>query len=123
MRDINVRDLLDLVGSDVDNPQEKLSQLYLWKYDYAMTAAKATTAAGASFLVGLFIALLQAKPHLATTEVVTGFIGAGVLIIIGIFQYIRLRAVSRQFIAAHYLLSEVVRMRPFLQLYRSGTGK
>jgi|ERR1035441_6426438 hypothetical protein len=61
MRDINVRDLLDLVVSDVDNLHEKLSQLYLWKYDYAMTAAKATTAAGASFLVGLFIALLQAK--------------------------------------------------------------
>ena len=46
--------------------------MYLWKYDYAMTAAKATTAVGASFLVGLILAMLQAKPHLASKEVVAG---------------------------------------------------
>src|SRR6266567_7229507 len=119
MRDIDVRDLLDLVVSDVADPHEKLSQLYLWKYDYAMTAAKATTAAGATFLVGLILALMQVKPHLTSRIIIAGFVGAGVLILVGILQYIRLRIIYKQFVAAHYLLSEVVKMREFLQLFRS----
>ena len=123
MRDIDVRDLLDLVVSEVDDPHQKLSQLYLWKYDHAMTAAKSITAAGITFLIGLVLAVLQAKSNIADSEVIAGFIGAGVIVIIGIIQYVRLRVIYKQFVAAHYLLSEVARMRPFLQLYRSGGGQ
>jgi len=122
-QDINIRDLFDLIVSEVDDPHEKLSQLYLWKYDYAMSAAKATTAAGASFLVGLILAILEAKPHLGARDVIIGFVGSGLIIIVGIFQYMRLRSIYKQYVAAHYLLSEVARMRKFLQLYRSDSDR
>ena len=118
--DVEVRNLLDLVAFEVDNPHEKLTQLYLWKYDRAMTAVKAITAAGASLLVGLIAAILQAKPHAYTTPEIVGISSAAMIILIGAVRYISLRKVSQQFMFAHYLLAEVSKLEPFLQRYKSG---
>jgi hypothetical protein len=118
--DVEVRDLLDLTALEVDNPHDKLTQLYLWKYDYGMTGAKAITAAGASLFVGLIVVVLQAKPHTGIKPEVIGMISAGVIMSFGILRYLSLQAISRQFMSAHYLLSEVSKLKPFLQRYRSG---
>jgi hypothetical protein len=117
--DVQVRDLLDLTALEVDDPHEKLTQLYLWKYDYGMTGAKAITAAGASLFIGLIVAILQAKPHTDIKPEVVGMVSAGVIMLIGILRYLSLQAISRQFMSAHYLLSDVSRLKPFLQRYRS----
>lgn len=121
MRDVEIRDLLELTALEVDNPHDKLTQLYLWMYDYSMTGAKALTAFGASLLVGLVIAVIGEKSHSIGAYVTIGFIGAGLTIAIGAFRYFRLRSLSKQFMDAHYLLSELSRIRPFLLLYRKGT--
>lgn len=118
MRDVEVRDLLELAALEVDNPHEKLTQLYIWMYDYAMTGAKALTAFGASLLVGLTIAVIQEKSHQLGPYVIAGFVGAGLTIVVGALRYLRIRSLSKQFMAAHYLLSEVSRVQPFLALYR-----
>lgn len=120
--DVEVRNLLDLTAFEVDNPHEKLTQLYLWKYDHAMTAVKAITAAGASLLVGLVVAILQAKPHADTTPEIVGISSAAVTILIGVVRYLGLRKISQQFMSAHYLLAEVSKLKPFLQRYGGGRG-
>jgi len=119
MRDVEVRDLLDLTALEVDNPHDKLTQLYLWMYDYSMTGAKALTAFGASLLVGLIVAVIDEKStHAVGSYVIVGFIGAGLTIAIGAFRYLKVRSLSKQFMDAHYLLAELSRIRPFLLLYR-----
>lgn len=120
MRDIEVRDLLEFAARDVENPDEKITQLYLWMYDYAMTGAKALTAFGASLIAGLALAVIQEKSHQIGTYVVIGFVGAGITVAVGVWRYFRVRSLSQQFMAAQYLLSEVLRARPFLQLYERG---
>jgi hypothetical protein len=117
MRDIEVRDLLELAARGVENPDEKLTQLYLWMYDYSMVGAKALTAFGASLLAGLALAVIQEKSHQIGIYVVLGFLGAGLTIAVGVWRYFKVRKLSQQFMAAHYLLSEVIRVGPFLQLY------
>jgi Flp pilus assembly protein TadB len=120
MRDVQVRDLLELTALDVDNPDEKLTQLYLWMYDYSMTGAKALTAFGASLLIGLVVAVIEEKStHAIGSYVVVGFIGAGLTIVVGALRYARIRKLSKQFMDAHYLLAELARVRPFLLLYRN----
>ena len=119
MRDVEVRDLLDMIALQVEDPQEKLTQLYQWSYDYSMTGSKALTAFGASLLVGLSIAVVQEKSPQVGPYVIIGFVGAGLTIAVGALRYFRLRNLSRQFMEAHYLLSEISRIRPFLQLYRN----
>jgi hypothetical protein len=120
MRDVEVRDLLELTALEVDNPHEKLTQLYLWMYDYSMTGAKALTAFGASLLVGLIVAAIEEKSTRAIgSYVIIGFIGAGLTIAMGALRYFRIRNLSKQFMDAHYLLAELSRVRPFLMLYRN----
>lgn len=119
MRDVEVRDLLELTALEVNDPHAKLTQLYLWKYDYSMTGAKALTAFGASLLVGLLIAVIGEKSHAIGAYIIAGFIGAGLTITVGAFRYLQIRGLSRQFMDAHYLLSELSRVQPFLLLYRN----
>jgi hypothetical protein len=118
MRDVEVRDLLELTALDVDNPHDKLTQLYLWMYDYSMTGAKALTAFGATLLAALVIAFIQEKDHRLDIYLVLGFIGAGITIMVGAYRYFTIRRLSREFMDAHYLLSELSQIRPFLLLYR-----
>lgn len=120
--DVKVQDLLDLTALEVDNPHDKLTQLYLWKYDYGMTGAKAVTAAGASLFVGLIVVILQAKPHTDLTPEIVGTVSAGVIMLFGVLRYLSLQTISRQFMSAHYLLSEVSKLKPFLQRYGAGAG-
>ena len=118
MRDVEVRDLLDLTSREIDDPHEKLTQLYQWTYDYNMTGAKALTAFGASLLVSITIAVIQEKSHELGFYTIAGFAGAALTIAMGIVQYFRVRNLSKQFLAAHYLLSEVSQIRSFLLLYK-----
>jgi hypothetical protein len=120
--DIELRNLLDLTAFEVDDPDEKLTQLYLWKYDRVMTASKAITATGASLIIGLIVAILQAKPHTDTKPEIIGISSAAVIILIGAVRYLSLQKISQQFMYAHYLLAEISKLKPFLQRYRSGGG-
>jgi hypothetical protein len=123
MHDVEVRDLLDLAALDVDSPDEKLTQLYLWKYDYTMTGAKALTAFGASLLVGLALAVVQEKSPQLGLYIIAGFVGAALTIAVGAFRYVRVRSLSSQYMAAHHLLSELSQIKPFLVLYRKEVNR
>jgi hypothetical protein len=118
VRDVEVRDLLELTALEVDNPHDKLTQLYLWMYDYSMTGAKALTAFGGTLLASLAIAVITS--HRVGWYVGAGFLGSAITIGVGVLRYVRIRRLSRQFMDAHYLLSEIERVRPFVQLYRAG---
>jgi hypothetical protein len=118
MRDVEVRDLFDLASGEVDNPHEKLSQLYQWIYDYSMTGAKALTAFGASFLIAITVAIIQESKHEIGPYVIAGFAGSGLTLVVGFIRYLQVRGVSNQYLAAHLLLSEVSRIRSFLTLYK-----
>jgi hypothetical protein len=118
MRDVEVRDILELTAREVNDPPEKLTQLYQWIYDYSMTGAKAITAFGASLLIAITIALIQEKNHQFNNYIIAGYAGSGLTILVGVSRYFTLRSLSKQYLAAHYLLSEVTRIQRFLLLYR-----
>ncbi len=119
MRDVEVRELFDLASGEVDDPHEKLSQLYQWIYDYGMTGAKALTAFGASFLIAITVAIIQESKHQIGPYVIAGFAGSGLTLLVGLIRYLQLRDLSKQYLAAHMLLSEVSKIRSFLTLYKS----
>lgn len=119
MRDVEVRDLFDLASGEVDDPHEKLSQLYQWIYDYSMTGTKALTAFGASFLIAITVAVIQESHHQIGPYVIAGFSGSGLTLLVGFIRYLQLRGLSKQYLAAHVLLSEVSQIRSFLTLYKN----
>lgn len=120
MRDIEVRDVLVLARADVAEPHAELKQLYLWRYEYLATAAKAVVGAGASLLVAVIAAALQHSAGDAWWPVLVGAVGALVVLGSGVYSYRRIRRIYRQYVVAQELLSEALGVRPFLRLY--GTG-
>ncbi|MFD7160032.1 hypothetical protein ACFV9C_35960 [Kribbella sp. NPDC059898] len=119
MRDIEVRDILVLARAELSDPQADLKQLYLWRYEYLATAAKAVVGAGASLLVAVLAAALQHKDGADWRPVIGGAIGAVLVLATGVFTYQRIRRIYREYVIAQELLSEAIRVQPFLRLYEA----
>lgn len=119
MRDIEVRDILALARAELSEPQAELKQLYLWRYEYMATAAKAVVAAGASLVVAVLAAGLQHKSGAAWWPVLAGAVGAIAVLGFGVYTYRRIRRIYREYVIAQELLGEALLVRPFLRLYET----
>jgi hypothetical protein len=119
VRELQLRHLLDLATSDLEDAHEELTQIFKWKFEHSITGAKATAAAGASLIVALVVAQFQAKVQVSGVLLTSGFVGAVLVMLFGILQYYRVRMMYQQYVAAHFLLSEITKMKPFLQRYTS----
>lgn len=117
MGPIKIRDLIDLAAVDTNDAQGNLTQLYQWRYDYSMTATKAVSALGASLLVAMIVAETQVKKGQPGIWVLAGFAGSGAMLIVGIIMYLRIRSLSRQYIAARTVLAQLVSIRPFISRF------
>jgi hypothetical protein len=121
VRDIQVRDLLVLARADLATPQEHLKQLYLWRYEYISTAAKAVVGAGASLMVAVVAAAFQHEKGAAWWPILVGALGASVVLGAGVFAYRRIREIYREYVVAQELLAEAIGVQSFLRLYESRT--
>jgi hypothetical protein len=119
MRDIEVRDILVLARAELADPQAELKQLYVWRYDYLATAAKAVVGAGASLMVAVLAAAFQHKSDVSWWPGIVGAVGATAVLMSGVYTYRRIRKIYREYVIAQELLSEAVRVQPFLRLYGS----
>ena len=119
MRDIEVRDILALARAEIADPREELKQLYMWRYEYLATAAKAVVGAGASLVVAVLAAALQHKSGSAWWPIWVGAFGAVAVLVVGVFTYRRIRRIYREYVIAQELLGEAVRVRSFLRLYET----
>jgi hypothetical protein len=117
VHDIEIRDVLTLARSEVTDAPGELKQLYLWRYDYLSTAAKAFVGAGGSLLVALVAATIQHKDGTPWLPIVYGYIGATLVLVFGIARYVRIRRIYREYLTAQSLLGEALAVKAFLRVY------
>jgi hypothetical protein len=115
MSDLEIRDLLSLARAAIDDPHGELARLYDWRYDHASTGAKAILAAGGSLVVAMVAAALQHKSHTSWVPVAIGGSGAGLVVLIGIRSYLRVRNLYREYVDAMELLGLAIKIQTFLR--------
>lgn len=120
LRDIEVRDILMLARAELSDPQDDLKQLYLWRYEYLATAAKAVVGAGGSLLVAVLAATFQHKSGATWWPPALGALGAVAVLGSGVYAYRRIRRIYREYVVAQELLGEAIRVQQFLRLYAPG---
>jgi hypothetical protein len=118
MRDLTIRDLLDLVIADVPKGPERIEKMFEWHFERVKTAAQWTLGAAASVVVASMVPLLKAELLLTWWQTVLLILSALGTASYGVLRLWQLRILHREFVAALRLHAELKEMRSFFLKYR-----
>lgn len=119
MRNLKIKDLLDLATAELENPHEQILSIYQWHFEKSMVSIKFILAAGGSILLALLLGLFKDDFSAPNWQIVIAIIASGIIIFYGLFRYWSLRSLHREYISSLYLLTALIPMVPFLKYYRS----
>lgn len=115
-----IADLIDLATSTSDSTDETITKVYEWQMERTTSTTKALVGAGFANLVAGGIALADQSSKVDQLVLWVIVSTSVVLLALGAWSGTRARALQREFLAAQFLLTELVAMRPFLRLLRFG---
>ena len=118
MLDLKIKDLLDLVASDVPDAETKIQKMYEWHFDKVKMISQFSVGAAASLFISIFLTFLQTTSQIDWWKLLLIVLMALSTGIYGAYQIYQLRALHRQYVTALKLLFEFKKIRPFLLRYR-----
>lgn len=118
MRDISIKEIIDLVASEVPDSEERIEKMFDWHFQRDMTITKWILSAAASLVVAVLVAF--SKSELAVPWWQIGIISlfAFATSTYGFFRIYRIRLLHKQFIATLKLYCEFKKIAPFIKRYR-----
>ena len=118
MKDIAIKDIIDLVDSNVPDAELRIEKMFDWHFQRDMTITKWVLGAAASLSVAVLVAFSKAELNLSWWEMIVIAICALASSTYGIYRIVRIRSLHSQFISTLKLSSEFNRIRPFIRRYR-----
>jgi hypothetical protein len=119
LRDLRIKDLVDLVAADVPDAEDRIEKMFDWHYDRCMRMSQWALGASVSLVVALAVVFFRAELKLAcwqTGSVVAAAFGTAAY---GLFRQWQLRSMHRQFVGALKLYRQLKEMAPFIARYRA----
>jgi len=120
MTSITVRDLIDLVASEVPDPEARLERIFEWAHSRNLELAKWLLALAAGLLAAVAVGLLKVDPtaHVSPSILRLTLFAAALFAGGGLLMIARGKRIYRTHLAAQALLGEITKIRPFIELYR-----
>lgn len=118
MKDISIKDLLDLVTADVPDAENNIQQMFDWHFQRNMMVAKWIMGAVASLLIAALLAYFKAEIKLNWWQAV---LAIGILLsasTYGFYRLYQIRSMHRQFVSALKIYNELKKIAPFISRYR-----
>lgn len=119
MSDIRISELIDLASEDIEDAEEKVTQIFEWYYDRTTMTIKGTIGASASLIVALAISYFKQEFKVSEKELCIPLLFSILTASFGFYKMFQLSKITKQYIATIKLLSDLKKIRPFLSLYRS----
>ncbi len=118
MKELTIRNLIDLVISDTQDGETRIEKMFEWHYDRQKTLVQWLLGAAASLLVAVVVALTTTNVQLEIWEAVSLFIAVAFLGFWGLWLIYRLRRIQSQFISTLRLFAELKAIKTFINRYR-----
>jgi len=119
MKDINIKDIIDLASEEIDNPESELKKVFDWHHERKIMLIKGTISIAVSLLIAIGLAYLKSEINFNSSwELSIILIGAISSIVYGIFQLVKAKRVGKKYLASITLLCQLKRIKPFINLYR-----
>lgn len=118
MKDISIKDLADLVVSNIPEADSRIEKIFDWHFQRDTMITKWILGAAASLAVSLFIAFYKSEnaPNwqvtclLCTLPLATSSYG--------IYRLVQMRSIHKQFVSALRIYNDLKRIKPFIEKYR-----
>ncbi|MFB6344081.1 hypothetical protein ACE1ET_20350 [Saccharicrinis sp. FJH62] len=118
MKDINIRDIIDLATQEVADPDSELKKVYEWHHERKIMIIKGTISIAISLIISLTISYFKSELKLDKWSMLYPLGFALLSMTYGFYELYRVRSVGRKYIAAITLLNRFKKITPFLNLYR-----
>ena len=118
MKDLRVKDLVDLVVADVPDASDRIETMFKWHHDRVMRTSQWALGLSASLTVALGVVVFRAELQLAWWQMVLVVAAALGTAAYGLYRQWQLRSIHRQFVSALKLYCELKEMAPFIARYR-----
>ena len=118
MKQLLIKDLVDLVVADVPEAEARIQRMFEWQFDRSMKICQWVFGFTASVSIAVAVAFLGTERDIAWWQVGAVLLFALATAIYGISTLWQLRSVHRQFVAALKLYCELKEIRPFIVRYR-----
>lgn len=122
MKDISIKDLANLVVSEVPEADSRIEKLFDWHFQRDTMISKWILGVAASLGVSILAAFFKAdiSPNWWQTCLLVALPMATSSY--GIFRIIHMRSIHRQFFAALRIYNDLKRIKPFISRYRETLG-
>lgn len=118
MRDLTMKDLLDLAEVDVPDAEMRVQKMYEWHFERVKATSQWILGASGALFISLLVAFLRAELQLLWWQTVLIVVGALATGAYGMYNLRQLRLMHHEFVAALKKYSEFKKMRAFLVRYR-----
>jgi hypothetical protein len=122
MKDINIKEIIDLATQDVTDPEAELQKVYDWYNERKIMIIKGTVSVSISLLITLAISYYKDEIKIHTWLIIIPIIFSILSMTYGFYELLLLRRIGKNYVAAITLLNKLKKIKPFLILYRRILG-
>lgn len=119
MKDINIKDIIELVMNDVHDAERVIEKSFGWYYERTISLIKGMVGIALTLLVALLISHFKNELHGNVFELYAAFIFPIGLLLYGVYRYWRLRRLAKEYFSALSLYKSFVKISNFLKLYKN----
>ncbi|HLN73409.1 MAG TPA: hypothetical protein VK205_08945 [Prolixibacteraceae bacterium] len=119
MKDINIKEIIDLATQDVVDPDAELKKVYDWYNERKIMIIKGTLSIAVSLIITLAIAYYKSEIKVDKWMMIFPLFFSLLSMTYGIYELSILRKIGKKYIAAITLLNRLKKIKPFLTLYRN----
>lgn len=116
MKDLTLRDLSNLITSDVPDAESKIETLFDWQYKRDTLIIKWVLGLAASLAIAILVSIFKVDVALHWSEIVVlGALPVGASTY-GFYRLKRSQSINKQFIATLTIYGRLKQIKPFLSL-------
>jgi hypothetical protein len=118
MERMPIREIIDMVISDVADPDERLEKMFDWEHERNIEVIKWILGASAAIFVAVLAAFFKGDVKAPAWQLPAGLISSLLSGTYGLYRLRQMRKSYRNYVGALRLLSEFKRIETFLKRYR-----
>jgi hypothetical protein len=118
MKDINIKQIIDLATQDISNPEAELKKAYEWYHERKIMIIKGTTSIALTLIISLLISYYKSEIKVDNFSLMIAIICSFLSMSYGIYELYQIKKISKKYIASITLLNKFKKIKPFISLYR-----
>ncbi|MDD5168128.1 MAG: hypothetical protein PHN75_04860 [Syntrophales bacterium] len=118
MKDISIKELIDLATSDVPDGDARIEKMFDWHFQRNMMIAKWIMGAVASLSIAALLGYFKAEIDLNWWQSIVAIVLPLSASTYGFYRLYHIRSMHRQFVSALKIYNELKKIAPFISLYR-----